>query len=584
METILGLVVGLIAGVLAGGLIVGLVMKLRSGGEGTRLRTELDAANKRIQDAERHSDENKRDAEEQREKVAQGDVKIAELNTAFQASQENFQSLEDANKELKAQSQELQTNYNNTNTARAALQVQYDNLQTQYAAIAKQNVALTDQSQELQTNYTNTNTKLAELQAQFNALQTQSDDIAARNAALIEQSQEWQTKYSNTDKTRAELQAQLDAANKRLAEQTDIEKTLLDQFKVMANEAISNNSDEFIKAADEKLGAIVKQANKDFSLSKDAVSDLVKPLSEELKRIEEARNKAQGGLTQQIASLVENNNSLANETRNLSTALNRPEGRGYWGEIQLERVAELAGLAKNRDYRLQVNVASEDGKSERPDMIVDMPNGRNIVVDAKAPMQAYLDAVKSDNEAEREELMRRHARQVRERVRDLGRKSYQQRFNSPDFVVMFLPGEFFLQPALEKDPELLERAMQQKVVIATPNTLIALLKTVDMGWREVQLAKDAKRIGELGKELHDRLYTFAGHMANMRKSLNTTVGHFNKGVGSLEGNVLIPARKFKELGVQSSRDIPEIDEISNQANEFKRALRALPEAATAGDD
>ena len=217
-----------------------------------------------------------------------------------------------------------------------------------------------------------------------------------------------------------------------------------------------------------------------------------------------------------MESLVQNNTTLTEETRNLTNALKRPEFRGSWGEMQLERVAELAGLVRDRDYRLQVTVPSESGGADRPDMVVDMPNGRNIVVDAKAPMRAYLDAVDSVDDSEREELMERHAQQVRERARGLAQKSYQQKFNSPDFVVMFLPGEVFLQPALEKDPELLDWAMQQKVVIATPNTLLALLKTVAMGWREVQLAEEARRIGALGQELHDRLETFAGHMVSTR--------------------------------------------------------------------
>ena len=393
------------------------------------------------------------------------------------------------------------------------------------------------------------------------------EDAESEITSLKADVENWRNQADANSAESIKLRADLSAASKQLAERADIEKVLGDQFKVMANEAISSNNDAFVKAADEKIGAMVK------------------PLSDELKRIEEARNKSQGSLTQQISSLVENNTNLANETRSLTTALKRPEVRGSWGEIQLERVAELAGLVKDRDYRLQVSVATEGGGSERPDMVVDMPNGRNIVVDAKAPMRAYLDAVDSDNDSERDELIERHAQQVRERARGLAQKSYQQKFNSPDFVVMFLPGEVFLQPALEKDPELLDWAMQQKVVIATPNTLLALLKTVAMGWREVQLAEEARRIGSLGQELHDRLETFAGHMVSTRTALNRTVESFNRGVGSLERNVLVSARRFKDMGISSTKEIPELDEITTQPREFRSAsLRSLPEPDAAGDD
>ena len=409
--------------------------------------------------------------------------------------------------------------------------------------------------------------ELAKYQAEFESSSRRFEDAEGEIASLKKDVESWRQHADANSAESIKLRADLSAANKQLAERADIEKVLGDQFKMMANEAISNNNDAFVKAADEKIGSMVK------------------PLSDELKRIEKERDESQGSLKQQLESLVQNNSTLTEETRNLTNALKRPEVRGSWGEIQLERVAELAGLVKDRDYRLQVSVATEGGGSERPDMVVDMPNGRNIVVDAKAPMRAYLDAVDSNDESEREQLMERHAQQVRERARGLAQKSYQQRFNSPDFVVMFLPGEVFLQPALEKDPELLDWAMQQKVVIATPNTLLALLKTVAMGWREVQLAEEARRIGTLGQELHDRLETFAGHMVSTRNSLNRTVESFNRGVGSLERNVLVSARRFKDMGVPSSKEIPELDEITTQPREFRAAtLRMLPEPNGASDD
>ena len=400
------------------------------------------------------------------------------------------------------------------------------------------------------------------------------------NSRLKDEVQKWQEEASESGREAASLQAQLDASNKRLAEQTDIEKTLLDQFKVMASEVVSKNNETFLATADEKVGTLVKQAKTDFDFSRDAVRDLVKPLSEELKRIEEARNKSQGSLTQQIESLSNSNKLLERETRNLSTALKRPEVRGTWGEVQLRRVVELAGMSEYCDYEEQINVTSEDGDRERPDMVVRMPNQRTIVIDAKTPLNAYLSAIESETDDERAEHFARHAQQVRERARGLAQKSYSRLFDrSPDFVVMFLPGESFLQPALEKDPDLIEWTMSRRVVIATPSTLMALLKTVEMGWREAMLAEEAAKIGSLGNELHDRLSTFADNMSKTRRSLNQTVQHFNSSVGSLESRVLPSARRFKELGVQSTREIEQIEPIDTALRE----VRSIPTSPVLSD-
>ena len=347
------------------------------------------------------------------------------------------------------------------------------------------------------------------------------------------------------------LRAQLEATNKRFEEQMNLEAIMADKFKALSAEAISDNSDKFLKDANEKIGT------------------LVKPLSEELKRIETDRAKSQGSLTQQIETLAQNNKALEQEARNLSTALKRPEVRGAWGEIQLRRVVELAGMTDYCDFEEQVSVPALNGGQDRPDMVVRMPNNRTIVIDAKTPMNAYLSATESETEDEREKALVKHSGQVKERAKNLSQKKYWQAFDrSPDFVVMFLPGEFLLQPALEREPDLMDWAMQNKVVIATPNTLMALLKTVEMGWREVRLARDAEEVGKLGRQIHERLQTWADHMVRMGNSLNQTVRHFNSGVGSLESRVLTSARRFKELGVASSQEIPEIPAIDTQVREL----------------
>ena len=359
--------------------------------------------------------------------------------------------------------------------------------------------------------------EVTKLQTEFEDSNRRFEAAESDIAALKNDVENWRSQADGNAAESVKLLANLNAANKQLAERVDIEKVLGDQFKVMANEAISNNNDAFVKAADEKIGSMVK------------------PLSDELKRIEKARDESQGSLKQQLESLVQNNNSLTQETRNLTNALKRPEVRGSWGEMQLRRVVELAGMTNYCDYEEQVSVTSDDGSRNRPDMVVRMPNERTIVVDAKTPMGAYLTAVESDSPEERKEAIQQHSKQVRERANNLSQKSYQQMFDrSPDFVVMFLPAEYLLSAALENDRELIDWAMQRNVIIATPNTLMALLKAVAMGWREAQIEQEAAKVAALGQELHERLRIFAGHMVKMRSSLNSTVENFNNGVGSLE--------------------------------------------------
>ena len=425
-----------------------------------------------------------------------------------------------------------------------------------------------DESESWRAKAEESKLEVTKFQTEFENSNRSFEAAESEIAALKKDVEKWRSQADGNAAESVKLLANLNAANNQLAERADIEKVLGDQFKIMANEAISNNNDAFVKAADEKIGSMVK------------------PLSDELKRIEKARDESQGSLKQQLESLVQNNNSLTQETRNLTNALKRPEVRGSWGEMQLRRVVELAGMSNYCDYEEQVSVTTDDGSRERPDMIVRMPNERTIVVDAKTPMNAYITAMESDTDAEREDAIRLHAKQVRERAQDLSQKSYYRLFDrSPDFVVMFLPGEFLLQQALEQDHDLIDWAMQRNVVIATPNTLMALLKAVAMGWREAQIEEEAAKVAALGQELHDRIRIFAGHMVKMRSSINSTVENFNNGIGSLESRVLTSARRFKDLGIATSQDIPELIEIDSQTRDFRSPqLRALPEPNGVGDD
>lgn len=420
------------------------------------------------------------------------------------------------------------------------------------------------------------NRELAAAQARLASVSSLNDT----NSIALEQARDASRQAGETV---ASLQQQLREANRRLEEQGDIEKTLTDQFKVLANEVIDTSGEKFLTVADEKVGTLVQQAKRDFNLNKEAVGELVKPLSEELKRIETARTDSQGSLRQQLETLAKSNKSLELETRNLTTALKRPEVRGSWGEIQLRRVAELAGMTNYCDYEEQVSIQSGDGSTDRPDMVVRMPSNRTIVVDAKTPMDAYLRSVESDDDDEREQQLTRHTEQVKSRANSLSRKAYWDALDrSPEFVVMFLPGEFLLQPALERDPELFDRSMQQRVIIATPNTLMALLKTVEMGWKEAQLAEHAVEVQRIGQELHDRLAVYAGHIARVGGSLRSAVSSYNSAVGSFDSRVAVSARRFKELGVPAADEIPEIEQIDIDVREI--TARHLPDAQLALSD
>ena len=435
---------------------------------------------------------------------------------------------------------------------------------------------LRNERDSLRTERDQANRQLSAAQASLDSITTLSET----NSTALEQAR---VAAQQAGEAVASLQQQLREANRRLEEQGDIEKTLTDQFKVLATEVIDSNNEKFLTAADEKVGILVQQARKDFDLRKEAVSDLVKPLSEELKRIETARSDSQGSLRQHMETLAQSSKALELETRNLTTALKRPEVRGSWGEIQLRRVAELAGMTNYCDYEEQVSIQSGDGGIDRPDMVVRMPSNRTIVVDAKTPMDAYLRSVESDSDEEREAQLARHAEQVKSRATSLSRKAYWDALDrSPEFVVMFLPGEFLLQPALERDPELFDRSMQQRVIIATPNTLMALLKTVEMGWKEARLAEHAVEVQRIGQELHDRLAVYAGHIAKVGGSLRSAVSSYNSAVGSFDSRVAVSARRFRELGVPTADEFPELDQIDIDVREI--TARHLPDAQLALTD
>ncbi|QDU70391.1 DNA recombination protein RmuC [Mucisphaera calidilacus] len=375
----------------------------------------------------------------------------------------------------------------------------------------------------------------------------------------------------------ARLTEQITGFGKRLEEQ----KQALDEalarsreqaqnnFKALAAEVLQANTDQFLKLADQKLKSQQQQSVSDLELRKKAIEQLVSPIREALDKqakavtdIEKQREGAYHALRQQLTSMSETQQALRDETGNLVKALRRPEVRGRWGEIQLRRVAELAGMIDHCDFEEQPTFDHEAGGKLRPDMAIALPGGRRIVVDAKTPLDAYISALEAPDENTRNAELDRHASQIMAQVDNLKSKSYQALFErSPDFVVLFIPSEAFLEPALRRKPTLIEDALGKGIVIATPGTLVALLKAVAIGWREEKLAESARQIADHGRELHKRITTAIAHLADLGKRIDATINSYNKLVGSIDRQVLPQARRFEELGAESDKKLPPEGEL-----------------------
>ncbi len=343
-------------------------------------------------------------------------------------------------------------------------------------------------------------------------------------------------------------------------------------FGELARDSLATNNEVFLQLAKERLARQALDAAHALQVRETAIDSLVKPIHEalaktehQIQNIERERIDAFATIKVQMEILASGQSLLSRETRNLVTALRRPDVRGQWGEITLKRLVELAGMTARVDFTAQLHRATEAG-AVRPDMVVHMPDNRDIVVDVKTPLEAYLAAVEAQDDESRATELRRHSSIVSARVRELASKNYWAQFDqSPDFVVLFLPGDQFLSAALQENPALIDEALRQNVMLATPTSLVALLKAVAYGWKQSALADNAGEIRRLGEDVYKRLAVFGEHLAKLGKSLDGSVEAFNKAVGSLEQQVLPAARRFPELGLRIDRAMPSLEPIATQA-------------------
>ena len=432
-----------------------------------------------------------------------------------------------------------------------------------------------------QTLFAETAKRLGETQEQLHDLRQTFDDAREMSAALREENA----------RLRSELAHHQQAVPEKMALLQKAQDQLRTSFDSLATATLRTTTDEFLKLADQKLGHIQKDALSEIGKRQQAIDDLIKPIRDSLVLVDQKigegeRNRLHTSAT--IATLLKDihqqQERMRGETQNLVRALRAPSVRGRWGEMQLRRVVELAGMIEYCDFDEQPSLLS-DGARQRPDLIVKMPGGRTIVIDAKVPLEAYLDAQESQDDATRAQKMADHARQVREHMTKLGNKNYWDSVQpAPEFVVMFLPGEAFFQSALQHDPQLIDYGVRCRVFPASPLTLIALLQVVAQGWRQERFARNAEEIQALGKELYSRVAKMTEYMDTLRTRLDSTVRAFNDTVGSYETRVLVTARKFKELGATPDGEIEPLQAIDSVPRILQSAnLLGLPEEVIEGE-
>ncbi len=389
----------------------------------------------------------------------------------------------------------------------------------------------------------------------------------------LAKAEQWHSALVEAEAQRRELSVMLDkergAFKEKMNYMQDLHETLSNQFKAISADVLRNNNESFLHLAKKSFEQLQVSAKSELDDKHKSLQTLMNPIQDALKqvdsKIQELETKRVGayeGLKQHLSTLVESQKLLHDETSNLVKALRTPIGRGQWGELQLKRVVEMAGMLAHCDFIEQPTLAGE--ARLRPDMIINLPGNKKIVVDSKAPLAGYLDALEAKTEPEKQEHLKRHARHIRQHIRDLSSKSYWDHISiqpAPDFVVLFLPGEVFFSSALEQDPALIEAGVQEKVILATPTTLIALLRAIAFGWRQEKVTANTEEITRIGKELYKRLSDVGNHFSRLGRHISQVVDSYNQSVGSLEKRVLVSARKLHDLNVVETAELLECSPI-----------------------
>jgi DNA recombination protein RmuC len=423
----------------------------------------------------------------------------------------------------------------------------------------------------------------ADLQTSAALANQRQSDLTQQLAGEKSQTQSLRDSLCESQRDLAAARTQFAAAQCNLLEQRklleDAQQQLRQAFASASAEVMSRNNETFLQLAKERFAALSAEAAGSLDQRKEQIDAMLKPMREvfdlfqlRVADIEKSRVESYSMLREQLGTLAETQRTLNTQTSQLVTALSKPTVRGQWGEISLKRLVELAGLSDRCDFDQQQTVQGDAGRL-RPDMVVHLPGNRDVVIDCKTCLDAFLDAASASDQDVRRTHLQRHAQQVRSRARELGAKSYWSQFpQSPEYVVMFLPGEAFLYSAVEHDPSLIEDCIRNHVLIATPTTLIALLKTIEFGWRQEEISENAEQIRSLGVELYERIGTMLTHIAKVGASLNSAVGNYNSALGSLESRVLSSARKMAELGARTDKELPQLDPISTTARETSAPL------------
>ncbi len=397
---------------------------------------------------------------------------------------------------------------------------------------------------------------------------------------LEELLKDYEITISNLQVENSELKTRIAEERKRIREQLEMldkaRQNLSDTFKALSAEALKNNNQSFLTLAKSIFEKLLNEASHDLTQRQKSISQLVEPIKlslekvdEKIQQLEKARTEAYASLYEQLRNVGETQKQLYLETSNLVKALRMPAVRGRWGEIQLRRVVEIAGMVQYCDFIEQKSINRTESRL-RPDMIINLPGERIVIVDAKAPLQAYLESLETDDEEMKLNKLKEHARQIRSHINMLSNKNYWRQIErTPEFTVLFLPGEAFFSAALEHDPGLIEYGADRNIIVATPTTLIALLRAVAYGWKQEQITANARLISQLGNSLYDRIRVMAGHFTELRKNLERSVMAYNKTVRTLETRVLVTARKFKELGSFSGGEIGGAEEIDKQPVDLK---------------